>query len=155
MYQVISYSLQQATQGFPRYICCSLAAECVFCATHIYPNETLFQQCAKTVERLVFSTDPNVLYLGLSCVGDMLIAAPTYVLKFQIQILRCLQSEDPSLRYYVCPRVCRRLLDLDRPRAHVQQPERRRHRLQVPRRPPWHLRSLPETDPRRPNLLCR
>ena len=56
------------------------------------------EEAASVIDRLVNSRDPNLKYLGLDCMADMIQGYPQYVVRLQMVVLNALDSEDISIR---------------------------------------------------------
>lgn len=107
----IANAMRRADRVFPHHLSCAISADCVHAIIHLYPNEDLLEEAASVIDRLVNSRDPNLKYLGLDCMADMIQGYPQYVVRLQMVVLNALDSEDISIRNSVGDGIERFMMD--------------------------------------------
>lgn len=111
VYVAIANAMRRADRVFPHHLSCAISADCVHAIIHLYPNEDLLEEAASVIDRLVNSRDPNLKYLGLDCMADMIQGYPQYVVRLQMVVLNALDSEDISIRNSVGDEIERFMMD--------------------------------------------
>ena len=96
MYQVIASTMSAADAGTA--IGHAITYECIRCVVHIYPNQELLDSASKATAFFINNPLPNLKYLGLMALGEMVKENPTVAAKHQMAVMNCLQSDDEALR---------------------------------------------------------
>ena len=96
MYQVIAATMSAADAGTA--IGHAITYECIRCVVHIYPNQELLDSASKATAFFINNPLPNLKYLGLMALGEMVKENPTVAAKHQMAVMNCLQSDDEALR---------------------------------------------------------
>lgn len=96
MYAVIAQTMSCADAGTA--IGHAISYECIRCVVHIYPNQELLASASKATAFFINNPLPNLKYLGLMALGEMVKENPTVAAKHQMAVMNCLQSDDEALR---------------------------------------------------------
>ena len=96
MYDVIANTMARADAGTA--IGHAISYECIRCVVHIYPNAELLQSASKATAFFINNPLPNLKYLGLNALGEMVKENPAVAATHQMAVMNCLQSDDEALR---------------------------------------------------------
>ena len=96
MYSVIADTMARADAGTA--IGHAISYECIRCVVRIYPNSNLLEAASKATAFFINNPVPNLKYLGLNALGEMVKENPTVAANHQMAVMNCLSSDDEALK---------------------------------------------------------
>lgn len=96
-YTILEQALKRTDDG-SNNIAFAVSYQCVKTICNIYPNPSLIQEAANSLNRFLQSHNSNVKYMGIKALGYIYKQQPELLENYQLIIVDCLESKDEALK---------------------------------------------------------